>query len=191
MEDEKLSEVRMDGPMSYDHFSEITAEYAAEAKRNLRLHKKNSRKAIKELLDAQNTKLVYSDSNEDTLQSSKAKLYHKSAVKTFNNLDGTQIRKLKKIARHACVFSANTSYIDNAILPTMYDYQLFTGSDYLLDDLKMLEKDTDIRIKRLDIEDTLLLITSALAGGNPGAEYWYRRRITGKLFKHLIDLSKK
>lgn len=128
--------------------------------------------------------------SEVRMDGPKAKLYHKSAVKTFNNLDGTQIRKLKKIARHACVFSAHTSFINSAILPTMYDYQLFTGSDYLLDDLKMLEKDTDIRIKRLDIEETLLLITSALAGGNPGAEYWYRRRITGKLFKHLLNLAK-
>ena len=60
----------------------------------------------------------------------------------------------------------------------------------MLDELKGLKKDTDKQISQLGIEETLTLITSALAGGNPGAEYWYRRRITGKLFEHLIDLAK-
>ena len=118
------------------------------------------------------------------------KTYHKLAVESFNNLDGIQIRQLRKIARHARAFFMHTGYIDKIILPTMYDYQLFTGSDYLLDDLKRLEKGTDKQIHQLGIEETLTLITSALAGGNPGAEYWYRRGITGKLFKHLSSLVK-
>ena len=118
------------------------------------------------------------------------KTYHKLAVESFNNLDGIQIRQLRKIARRARAFFMHTGYIDKIILPTMYDYQLFTGSDYLLDELKGLKKDTDKQISQLGIEETLTLMTSALAGGNPGAEYWYRRRITGKLFEHLIDLAK-
>lgn len=116
--------------------------------------------------------------------------YHKLAVESFNNLDGAQIRQLRKIARHARVLFVHAGYIDKIILPTMYDYRLFTGSNYLLDDLKRLKKDTDKQISQLGIEETLTFITSALAGGNPGAEYWYRRRITGKLFEHLIDLAK-
>lgn len=116
--------------------------------------------------------------------------YHKLAVESFNNLDKIQIRQLRKIARHARVFFMHTGYIDKIILPKMYDYQLFTGSDYLLDGLKGLKKDTDKQISQLGIEETLTLITSALAGGNPGAEYWYRRGITGKLFEHLIGLAK-
>lgn len=118
------------------------------------------------------------------------KTYHKLAAESFNNLDGIRIRQLRKIARHARAFFMHTGYIDKIILPTMYDYQLFTGSDYSLDELKGLKKDTDKQISQLGIEETSTLITSALAGGNPGTEYWYRRRITGKLFEHLIDLAK-
>lgn len=93
------------------------------------------------------------------------------AIESFRNLSETQIEKLKKIARHARVLFVHAGYIDKIILPTMYDYQLFTGSNYLLDDLKGLKKDTDKQISQLGIEETLTLVTSALAGGNPGAEY--------------------
>lgn len=116
--------------------------------------------------------------------------YHKLAVEAFNNLNEAQVIKLRRIARRARVFRIWINYIDSVILPTMYDYQLFTGSDYLPDSLKKLEKNTNERISQLNVEETLTLITSALAGGNPGAEYWYRKGITGNLFKHLVDLTK-
>ena len=71
----------------------------------------------------------------------------------------------------------------------MYDNGLFTGSDYWIDGLEWLEQDTKDRVEKLNLDSTLILLTSALAGNdNNGADYWYRNGVTAHLLKHLSRL---
>ncbi len=111
--------------------------------------------------------------------------YLEEAKIAIRNLSKKNTEKLRKLANH----STDTSCIDEEILPFMYDNGLFTGSDYWLDGLEWLEQDTKNRIKELDLDNTLILLTSALAGNdNKGADYWCRSGITVQLFKHLSQL---
>ncbi|MBQ1373245.1 hypothetical protein IIY66_00360 [Candidatus Saccharibacteria bacterium] len=115
--------------------------------------------------------------------------YLQEAKSSFNKLDNKGFAKLEKIAKYTSLFRHQTSYIDKKLLPFMYDNGLFTGSDYWLDGLEWLEQDTKNRIKELDLDNTLILLTSALAGNdNKGADYWYRIGITAQLLKHLSQL---
>ena len=115
--------------------------------------------------------------------------YLQEAKSSFNKLDDRGFAKLNKIAKHASLFQHQTSYINKKLLPFMYDNNLFTGSDYWIDGLEWLEQDIKNRIKELDLDNTLILLTSALAGNdNKGADYWYCSGITAQLFKHLSQL---
>lgn len=114
--------------------------------------------------------------------------YLQDAKYSFDAFGDKSFIKLKKIARHASLFRWRTSYIDKKLLPFMYDNGLFTGSDYWIDGLEWLEQDIKNRIKELDLDDTLILLTSALAGNdNKGADYWYRSGITVQLLKRLVQ----
>ena len=115
--------------------------------------------------------------------------YLQDAKDSFDALGDKCFIKLKKIARHASFFHQQTSYIDKKLLPFMYDNGLFTGSDHWIDGLEWLEQDAKDKVKRLDLDNTLILLTSALAkGDNKGADYWYCKCITACLLKHLIEL---
>ena len=113
--------------------------------------------------------------------------YLQEAKSSFNKLDDKGFAKLNKTAKYASLFRHQTSYINKKLLPFMYDNGLFTGSDYWIDGLEWLEQDIKNRIKELDLDNTLILLTSALAGNdNKGADYWYRIGITAQLLKHLV-----
>ena len=108
----------------------------------------------------------------------------------FYDLDSKQTSALKRVANHSYICFLRTSYIDKCILPLMYELGLFTGSDYWLEGLKWLEQNPKERINQLDLDMTLLLLTSALARDDEfGADYWYRKRIAGRLLRHLVDLK--
>ena len=110
--------------------------------------------------------------------------YLEEAKTAFENLSEKNIEKLRKLAS----YSSDISCIDEEILPFMYDSRLFTGSDYWIDGLEWLEQDTEDRVEGLDLDNTLILLTSALAkGDSKGADYWYRSGITTQLFKHLVQ----
>ena len=115
--------------------------------------------------------------------------YLQEAKTSFGKLGDKGFAKLNKITEHASLFRHQTSYIDKELLPSMYDNNLFTGSDYWIDGLEWLEQDTEDKVRRLDLGKTLILLTSALAkGDNKGADYWYCKSITTRLLKHLIEL---
>ena len=115
--------------------------------------------------------------------------YLQDAKSSFDKLGNKGFAKLDKIAKHASIFRQQTSYINKKLLPFMYDNGLFTGSDYWINGLEWLEKDIKNRIKELDLDDTLILLTSALArDDNKGADYWYRNGVTARLLKHLVQL---
>ena len=115
--------------------------------------------------------------------------YLQDAKYSFDALGDKSFIKLKKIAKHASLFHQQTSYIDKKILPFMYDNGLFTGSDHWVGGLEWLEQDTEDKVKRLDLGNTLILLTSALAkDDDKGADYWYRSGITAQLLKHLVQL---
>ena len=115
--------------------------------------------------------------------------YLQEAKTSFGKLGDKGFAKLNKIAKHASLFRHQTSYIDKKLLPFMYDNGLFTGSDHWINGLEWLEQDAKSRIKELDLDNTLILLTSALArDDNKGADYWYRKGITAHLLKHLIEL---
>lgn len=110
--------------------------------------------------------------------------YLEEAKTALRNLSEKNTEKLRKLANH----STDASCIDEEILPFMYDNGLFTGSDYWIDGLEWLEQDTKNRIKELDLDNTLILLTSALArGDNKGADYWYRNGITTILLRRLAQ----
>lgn len=109
--------------------------------------------------------------------------YLEEAKSALRNLSEKNAKKLRGLANH----STDISCIDEEILPFMYDNGLFTGSDYWLDGLEWLEQDTKNRIKELNLDSTLILLTSALAGNdNKGADYWYRIGVTTQLLKRLV-----
>ena len=108
----------------------------------------------------------------------------------FYDLDSKQTSGLKRAANHSYICFLRTSYIDKCILPLMYELGLFTGSDYWLEGLKWLEQNPKEHISQLDLDMTLLLLNSALARDDEfGADYWYRKRVTGRLLRHLVDLK--
>ena len=112
------------------------------------------------------------------------------ARSTFYNLDSEQTSALKRVANHSYICFLRTSYIDKRILTLIYELGLFIGSDYWPEGLKWLEQNTKERINQLDLDMTLLLLNSALARDDEfGADYWYRKRITGRLLKHLVELK--
>ncbi|MDO5451946.1 MAG: hypothetical protein Q4F56_02555 [Candidatus Saccharibacteria bacterium] len=72
----------------------------------------------------------------------------------------------------------------------MYDNELFTGSDYWIDGLEWLKQDVKDGAKKLNLDNTLILLTSALAkDDNKGADYWCRCGITAQLLKRLSQLK--
>jgi len=72
----------------------------------------------------------------------------------------------------------------------MYDNELFFGSDYWIDGLEWLEQNTKDKAKKLDLGNTLILLTSALAkDNNKGADYWYRCGVTAQLLRRLSQLN--
>lgn len=115
--------------------------------------------------------------------------YLEDAKRAFCRLTEDKIKRLRSISRHSSARRISGSYINEHILPTMYEYQLFTGSDYWLEGLIWLEQNID-KASELDLDKTLILLTSALAGSEDGfgADYWYRKGITSKLIDHLIYL---
>ncbi|RYC74417.1 hypothetical protein [Candidatus Nanosyncoccus alces] len=128
-------------------------------------------------------------SRNDIPKYSQQSVYLQEAKSSFDKFDDKGFAKLNKIAEHASIFRRQTSYIDKKILPFMYDNGLFTGSDYWIDGLEWLEQKTKDGIEKLDLNNTLVLLTSALArDDNKGAEYWYRSGITAQLLRHLLQL---
>lgn len=114
--------------------------------------------------------------------------YLEEAKIALENLSEKNIKKLRKLTR----YSSDIACIDEEILPFMYDNGLFTGSDHWIDGLEWLERDTEDRVERLDLDNTLILLTSALAkDDNKGADYWYYKGITTRLLKHLTELRDK
>ena len=110
------------------------------------------------------------------------------AKSSFDKLNDKSIAKLKEIAEHALFSQEETAYIDEQLLPFMYDSGLFTGSDYWIEGLEWVEQDAD-RIKDFDLDNTLILLTSALVkDNNKGADYWYHNGITAQLLRHLLQL---
>ena len=111
------------------------------------------------------------------------------AKSSFNKLSDKSFAKLEEITEHASLSQEEVAYINEQLLPFMYDNGLFTGSDYWIEGLEWVEQDTS-RIKYLDLDNTLILLTSALAkDDNKGADYWYHNGITAQLLKHLLRLK--
>lgn len=115
--------------------------------------------------------------------------YLQDAKYSFDALGDKSFIKLKKIARHASFFINELLISIKKLLPFMYDNGLFAGSDNWIDGLEWLEQDAEDKVKRLDLDNTLILLTSALAkDDDKGANYWYRSGITAQLLKHLVQL---
>ena len=115
--------------------------------------------------------------------------YLLEAKSSFNKISDKSFAKLREIAEYASLFHQQTSFINEQLLPFIYDNGLFTGSDYWIEGLEWVERDTD-RIENLDLGNTLILLTSALAkNDNKGADYWYCNGITAQLLKHLLRLK--
>lgn len=115
--------------------------------------------------------------------------YLEDAKQAFRGLTDDKIKKLRSISRHSSARRISDSYIDERILPTMYEYNLFTGSDYWLEGLTWLEQNID-KASELDLDKTLILLTTALASNEDGfgADYWYLKGITSRLIDRLIYL---
>lgn len=115
--------------------------------------------------------------------------YLQEAKSSFYKLSDKNFAKLKEIAEHASLSQEETAYIDEQLLPFMYDSGLFTGDDYWIEGLEWVEQDTS-RIRKLDLNNTLILLTSALAkDDDKGADYWYCNGITAQLLNHLLRLK--
>lgn len=115
--------------------------------------------------------------------------YLRGARSSFNRLSGKSVAKLEEIAERVSLFRQQISFIDEQLLPFMYDNRLFTGSDYWIEGLEWVEQDIS-RVERLSIDNTLILLTSALAkDDDKGADCWYRNGVIALLLKHLLQLK--
>ena len=115
--------------------------------------------------------------------------YLLEAESSFSRISDKNFTKLEEITEYASLFRQQTSFIDEQLLPFMYDNGLFTGSDYWTEGLEWVEQDMS-RVERLNLDDTLILLTSALAkDDNKGADYWYYNGITAQLLNHLLQLK--
>ena len=120
---------------------------------------------------------------------SQAPDYLLEAKSSFSKISDKSFTKLEEITEYASLFHQQASFIDEHLLPFMYDNGLFTGSDYWIEGLEWVERDMS-RIEKLDLGNTLILLTSALAkDDHKGADYWYCNGITARLLKRLLRLK--
>lgn len=116
------------------------------------------------------------------------------AADEFRSLNDEQFAELVKLDRYLFWHRISHEPIDDKILPLFYKLHLFVGSTVLRNIPGGLEwamsKDKN-KYQDLDLATTLALLTAVLARGNPhgyGADYWYSKGVTRKLFSHLVKL---